>query len=181
MKQFSTRRLAMAALCVALGVILPITVHSIPRAGQILLPMHLHVLLCGLACGWPFGLACGILTPLLSSLVTGMPPAAMLPAMVCELAAYGLISGVLSQVVHTGKRPADLYIQLIGAMLIGRVVYGVMNALVFSAGSYSMAVFVSAAFVTALPGIIIQLVALPPLVLLLEKARLLESPYAVAA
>ena len=65
--------------------------------------------------------------------------------------------------------------------LIGRVVYGVMNALVFSAGSYSMAVFVSAAFVTALPGIIIQLVALPPLVLLLEKARLLESPYAVAA
>ena len=56
-----------------------------------------------------------------------------------------------------------------------------LHALVFSAGEYSMAVFLSGAFVTALPGIVIQLVVLPPLVLLLEKARLLESPYAVAA
>lgn len=181
MKQFSTRKLAMAALCVALGVVLPIAVHSIPRAGQILLPMHLPVLLCGLACGWPYGLACGILAPLLSSLITGMPPAAYLPSMLCELAAYGLISGVLSQVVRTGRRGADLYIQLIGAMLLGRVVYGAMNALVFSAGDYSMAVFLTAAFVTALPGIVIQLALLPGLVLLLEKARVLERPYPVAA
>lgn len=111
-----------------------------------------------------------------------MPPAAMLPAMVCELAAYGLISGVLSQVVHTGKRPADLYIQLIGAMLIGRVVYGVMNALVFSAGSYSMAVFVSAAFVTALArGIIIQLWPCPRWCCCWRRPGCWESPYAVAA
>lgn len=181
MKQFSTRKLVMAALCVALGVILPVAFHGIPRAGSIFLPMHIPVLLCGLACGWPYGLGCGILAPLLSSLITGMPPAAMLPAMVCELAAYGLISGVLSQVVRTGKRGADLYIQLIGAMLIGRVVYGVMNALVFSAGDYSMAVFLTAAFVTALPGIVIQLVVLPGLVMILEKAHVLERAYPVAA
>lgn len=181
MKQSPTRRLVMAALCVALGVVLPLAFHSVPRGGSIFLPMHIPVLLCGLACGWPYGLACGVLAPLCSSLITGMPPAAYLPSMLCELAAYGLIAGLLARFVHTGRRPADLYIQLIGAMLIGRVVYGVMNALVFSAGAYSMAIFLSAAFVTALPGILIQLVVLPPLVLLLEKARLLESPYAVTA
>ncbi|MFR1050514.1 MAG: ECF transporter S component [Oscillospiraceae bacterium] len=181
MKRSSTRRLVMAALCVALGVVLPMAFHSVPRGGSIFLPMHIPVLLCGLSCGWPYGLACGVLAPLCSSLITGMPPAAYLPSMLCELAAYGLISGLLARFLHTGRRSVDLYLQLIGAMLIGRVVYGVMNALVFSAGEYSMAVFLSGAFVTALPGIVIQLVVLPPLVLLLEKARLLESPYAVAA
>lgn len=181
MKQNHTRSLVMAALCVALGVALPQVFHSIPNAGSVLLPMHIPVLLCGLTCGWSYGLGCGILTPLMSSLITGMPGPAYLPAMVCELAAYGLISGLAARFVHTGKRPVDLYIQLISAMLLGRVVYGIMNALVFRAGAYSMELFVTAAFVTAAPGILIQLVALPALVAVLEKARVLESPYTQTA
>lgn len=179
MKQNQVRNLVMAALCVALGVALPQAFHAIPNAGSVLLPMHIPVLLCGLTCGWPYGLACGILTPLTSSLITGMPGPAYLPAMVCELAAYGLISGLTARFVRTGKRPADLYIQLISAMLLGRVVYGMMNALVFRAGVYSMELFITAAFVTAAPGILIQLAVLPSLVMVLEKARVVESPYAV--
>ena len=171
--KFNTKQLVLAALCVALGVVLPVAFHSIPNAGSVLLPMHIPVLLCGLVCG----LLSGILTPLLSSMITGMPPMAYLPGMLCELAAYGLAAGVLRRFVRTGKRPLDLYIQLVSAMLIGRLVYGVMNALIFSAGNYSFAVFVSGAFVTALPGIVIQLVLLPAVVLLLEKARLVEKPY----
>ena len=167
--KFNTKQLVLAALCVALGVVLPVAFHSIPNAGS--------VLLCGLVCGPVYGLLSGILTPLLSSMITGMPPMAYLPSMLCELAAYGLAAGVLRRFVRTGKRPLDLYIQLVSAMLIGRLVYGVMNALIFSAGNYSFAVFVSGAFVTALPGIVIQLVLLPAVVLLLEKARLVEKPY----
>ena len=49
MKRSSTRRLVMAALCVALGVVLPMAFHSVPRGGSIFLPMHIPVLLCGLA------------------------------------------------------------------------------------------------------------------------------------
>ena len=168
--KFNTKQLVLAALCVALGVVLPVAFHSIPNAGSVLLPMHIPVLLCGLVCGPVYGLLSGILTPLLSSMITGMPPMAYLPGMLCELAAYGLAAGVL-------RRFVDLYIQLVSAMLIGRLVYGVMNALIFSAGNYSFAVFVSGAFVTALPGIVIQLVLLPAVVLLLEKARLVEKPY----
>lgn len=174
--KMNAKPMVLAALCTALGVVLPMATHFIPNAGSVLLPMHVPVLLCGLVCGPVYGLGCGLLAPLLSSIATGMPPAAMLPAMLCELAAYGLAAGVLPKVIRTGRRTLDLYLQLIGAMLLGRAVYGMMNALVFSAGSYSFAAFVTAAFVTALPGIVIQLVLLPAVVLLLEKAHLVETP-----
>lgn len=181
MKRSQTHDLVFAALCVALGVALPLAFHGIPNAGSIFLPMHIPVLLCGLVAGWPYGLICGLLTPALSSILTGMPPAAYLPSMLCELAVYGLMAGLLCRLVHTGRRTADLYLQLVGAMLLGRVVYGAMNALVFSAGSYTLSLFLTAAFVTALPGIVIQLVVLPPLVLLLQKLRLVDDPYRAAA
>jgi len=170
-----TKRLIFAGLCVALGVVLPVAFHSIANAGSILLPMHIPVLLCGLVCGWPFGLACGALTPLLSSLFTGMPPAAMLPSMIAELAVYGLVSGLLMQKIKTGKLLLDLYLSLIAAMLAGRLVFGLLNALIFRAGSFSLPLWLTASFVTALPGIIIQLIVLPVLVLALQKTKLISE------
>lgn len=166
-----------AALCVALGVILPIAFHSIPNAGSIILPMHIPVLICGLICGWPFGLACGILAPLLSSLITGMPPIAYVPSMLCELAVYGLITGLLFKFIHTKKTIADTYISLVGAMIAGRIVYGILNALIFSVGKYSMSIWLTSAFVTSIPGIIIQLIIIPVLIVALEKAKLTERRY----
>lgn len=173
MKQ--VKYLVMAALCIALGVVLPITLHAIPNAGSILLPMHIPVLLCGLVCGPVYGVACGILTPLLSSLITSMPPMAMLPSMLCELGVYGLVAGILVRVIKTRYNIANLYLSLLGAMLIGRVVYGALNSLIFRAGEYSLQLWLTGAFVTALPGIAIQLVLLPVLVLALQKARLVEA------
>ena len=173
MKQ--VKYLVMTALCVALGVVLPVTLHAIPNAGSILLPMHIPVLLCGLVCGPVYGLACGILAPLLSSLITSMPPMAMLPSMICELAVYGLVAGILIRVIKTRYNIANLYLSLLGAMLIGRVIYGALNSLIFRAGEYSLQLWLTGAFVTALPGIAIQLVLLPVLVLALQKAGLVEA------
>lgn len=173
MKQ--VKYLVMTALCVALGVVLPVTLHAIPNAGSILLPMHIPVLLCGLVCGPVYGLACGILAPLLSSLITSMPPMAMLPSMICELAVYGLVAGILIRVIKTRYNIANLYLSLLGAMLIGRVIYGALNSLIFRAGEYSLQLWLTGAFVTALPGIAIQLVLLPVLVLALQKARLVKA------
>lgn len=171
----NTKLLIYAAMFTALGVALPVAFHSIPNAGSIFLPMHIPVLLCGLICGWPYGLACGILTPFLSSLITGMPPAAYLPGMLCELAVYGAVSGLMNKYIHTGKPIADLYIQLIVAMLAGRAVAGILNSLIFMAGSYSLSIFITGAFVTALPGIVIQLVAIPAIVRLMETAKLIPN------
>jgi len=170
-----TKRLVLAALCLALGVVLPIAFHSVANAGSIFLPMHIPVLLCGIICGWPYGLACGVLTPILSSLLTGMPPMAYVPSMVCELAMYGFASGLIKQLVKTGKPLLDIYIALISAMLLGRITFGVLNALIFRAGAYSFPVWMTAAFVTALPGIIIQIIIIPILVLALQKAKIIEA------
>jgi len=174
---FKIKNMVLAAMFVALGVVLPIAFHSIPNAGSIFLPMHIPVLLCGLICGWPYGLACGILAPLLSSLLTSMPPMAYLPSMLCELAVYGLVAGLLIYLIHTKIYLLDLYISLIGAMITGRLIAGVLKALIFNAGSYSMQAWISGSFVTALPGIIIQIVAIPIVVFMLEKAKLIDKRY----
>ena len=171
----STKRLILAGLCVALGIVLPVAFHSVANAGSIFLPMHIPVLLCGLICGWPYGLACGVLAPLLSSLITGMPPMAYLPGMLCELAVYGFVSGLLMRYVKTGKLLADLSISLVSAMLLGRLVLGLLNALLFRAGEYSVALWTTSAFVTALPGIAIQLAIIPALVLALKQSSLISE------
>ncbi len=114
MKQSHTKNLVLTAFCIALCIVLPMAFHAI-GAGATFLPMHIPVLLCGLLCGWPFGAACGLIGPLLSSLLTGMPPAfPTLPAMMLELCAYGVLTGLFYR-----KLRGNLYLSLIGAMLGG--------------------------------------------------------------
>lgn len=176
MKLSYTKKLAICAACVALCVVLPMAFHSIPNAGQVILPMHIPVLLCGLMCPWPYGLACGLLGPLLSSLTTGMPPAAMLPSMMVECAVYGAVSGVMMRFVRTKNSWLDLYISMITAMLAGRVVAGLANAWIFTPGTAPFA-WVTTSLVTGIPGIVIQLVLLPILVAALTRAKLLPKRY----
>lgn len=176
-KMSYVKRSIITALCIALCVVLPMAFHSVRNAGSIFSPMHIPVLLSGLICGWPFGLLCGLAGPLLSTLFTGMPPMAYLPSMMTELAIYGLMTGILMQAVHTKKIYADLYISLIGALLTGRIIAGIAQALIFSSGSYSMATWATSYFVTSLPGLVIQIVLIPTIYFALEKARLIPGRY----
>jgi len=162
------------ALLITIGIVLPMAFHSVPSGGLIFLPMHIPVLLCGLICGVPYGIACGIITPLLSSLMTGMPPTAILPSMLCELAVYGMVAALLIHFLPIKNTYVKVYISLTGAMLCGRIVFGVLNALIFRAGEYSMQMWTATAFVTALPGIIIQILLIPAVIFALKKARLIE-------
>ena len=173
----NTKKLIFAAMCVALGVVLPIAFHSVPQGGMVFLPMHIPVLLCGMICGWPYGLACGVLTPVISFAATGMPNAANLPGMLFELAVYGLTSGLLMKFVRTGRMAADIYISLACAMLLGRLTAGLLNGLIFRAGQYSLEMWTGVSFVTALPGIAIQLVLLPLVVIALERAKVVPKRY----
>lgn len=176
-KMSTVKKSIITAVCIALCVVLPQAFHAIPNAGSIYLPMHIPVLLCGLICGWPYGLLCGLAGPFLSSVITGMPPMAYLPSMLIECAVYGCTAGLLMQLVKTKNTYADLYISLAGAMLIGRIVAGICRALIFARGNYSMAAWGTSYFVTALPGIIIQLVLLPSIVFALMKAKLIPERY----
>ena len=173
------KRMILAALMAAMCVVLPLAFHSVPDGGSIFLPMHIPVLICGMICGWPYGFICGLLGPLLSCLLTGMPPLAYLPSMMVECAVYGMVTGLMLKFVRTGKLYGDLYLALVVAMVAGRVVSGVAKALIFSPG-ITMSYWITASFITALPGIVVQLVAVPLLVGMLMKTRYLPLRYPVA-
>ncbi len=176
MKLNYAKKVVYTALCAALCVVLPMAFHSIQNAGTIFLPMHIPVLLCGLMCGWPFGFICGVLGPLLSSLLTGMPPAAMLPSMMVECAAYGCVTGLGMKYIHTGKAIPDLYISMVIAMVAGRVLAGLAKSLLFSPGTAPFA-WVTTSLVMGIPGIVIQLILIPLVVMSLTRAKLLPHPY----
>ena len=163
-----THKVVCAALLIAAGVLLPQVFHLIggDTAGRIFLPMHIPVLLAGLLLGPVPGVAVGIVTPLLSFLFTGMPAVAVLPFMLFELFAYGLVSGLLGQI-----EKAPLYVALVAAQVAGRLA----NAgCLFIAGTLlhlkaAPAASVVTAFFTGLPGIVVQLVLIPPLVYAVRK------------
>ena len=165
MKKSPTFRLVLASLFTAIGVLLPSVFHTFGISGSIFLPMHIPVFLCGMVCGWQYGAICGILVPLLCSF-TGMPP--LFPtaiSMACELATYGFVSGLLIQ------KCKPLY-TLIAAMITGRVVMGLANTVLLgmSGKTYALSAFLSGAFVVSAPGSVVQLVLVPLLVTLLQKA-----------
>lgn len=172
------KKMIITAVCIALCVVLPMAFHAVQNAGSIFLPMHIPVLLCGLICGWPFSLICGVVGPLVSSLITSMPPMAMLPFMMLELGVYALVAGLVFRFIKTGKIYADLYISLVAAMVVGRIISGIARAITFTGdGAYSIAMWGTAYFVTGLPGIIIQLVLIPTIVFALMKAKLIPEKY----
>lgn len=176
MKLTPVKKLVFTAVCAALCLVLPMAFHTIPNAGTIFLPMHIPVLLCGLICGWPYGGVCGLIGPLISSLVTGMPPAAMLPSMMVECCVYGFTTGLLMKYVHTKHAAADLYISLVSAMVAGRVLAGFAKAWIFTPGVSPFA-WVTTSLVVGIPGIAIQLVLMPMVVFALTRAKLIPNRY----
>lgn len=170
------KKLMITALCVALGVIVPMAFHSIQNAGVVFCPMHIPILICALVCGWKYGLMCGVLAPILSSFITGMPAVGVLPFLTVEFAVYGVVAGLVMDKIKTKNIYADLYISLIVAMLAGRVVSGLVKAIVLTNG-YSIATWLTASFVTCLPGILIQMVLIPNLIMVLIKSNLIPNKY----
>ncbi|MBP3656639.1 MAG: ECF transporter S component [Clostridia bacterium] len=169
----SARRLTLSAMLLALGLLLPFLTGQIPQFGNMLCPMHLPVFLCGMLCGPVWGLAVGAITPLLRSMIFGMPVLMPMAAgMACELAAYGFVSGALRR--RLPRTLPMLYVSLIAAMVIGRLVWGVAALFFYgmAAKSFTWQIFVTSGFVNAIPGIILQLIVIPPVVRAAERASL---------
>lgn len=165
-----TRKLTLSAMFMAIAFVLPFLTGQIPQIGSMLCPMHIPLLLCGFFCGSPWGLVVGFATPILRSAILGMPQMfPMAVAMAFELAAYGFVAGWLHQKLQKKKR--NVYIALLGAMIIGRIVWGlVMFAFMgFDATKFGFSAFLAGAVINAIPGIILQLVLVPVLVISLKN------------
>jgi len=166
-------KLIFSAMFLALALVLPFLTGQIPMFGKMLCPMHIPVLLCGFFCGPWFGGAIGLIAPLLRSSLFGMPQ--LFPegiAMCFELCAYGFIAGLLY--TYLPKKPVYVYVSLISAMLTGRIVWGVVRVIFYGVGHipFGWTAFVTGAFVKAVPGIIVQIVLIPILVITLRKPLL---------
>ena len=164
-------KLVISAVCLALCMVLPFLTGQIPEIGSMLSPMHIPVLLCGFICGPAWAAVVGAVAPLLRFALFGMPP--LFPtgvAMCVELATYGAVSGVLYRLLP--RKPINVYVSLIAAMLTGRIVWGVVRAVLSGASgaAFTWAAFMAGAFTQAIPGIILHIVLIPLLVLALQKA-----------
>ncbi len=155
---------------------MPFFTGQIPSIGKMLLPMHIPVLLCGLICGPEYGLIVGFVLPLVRSLWLGMPglyPTAV--AMAFEMAAYGFVAGLLYS--RSKYRCIwALYKALIPAMLIGRIVWGAVSAVLigFSGSSFTFKAFIAGAILNCIPGIILQLILVPLVMIMLKRTRLVK-------
>lgn len=174
MKRTSLKNLILSAMFLAIGLVLPFFTGQIPAIGKMLLPMHIPVLLCGLICGWQWGLGIGFITPLLRSVLFSVPvmyPSAV--SMAFELAVYGAVIGYLY--AHSKYQCVKaLYKCMIPAMIAGRVVWGgVMIVLMGLGGSvFTWELFMAGAVLNALPGIALQLVLIPAVMVLLDRTKL---------
>jgi len=176
-KMSRTKRYVLTAMCITLCAVLPLVLHAVPGAGSTILPMHIPVLLCGLIVGWPFGLMAGLFGPLLSSFTTGMPLMAYAPIMMIELAVYGMVAGMIMPIARTKNQYANIYIALIPAMILGRIIAGIARAFMFVPETHNthLAWFVSSYFITSAPGIIIQLILIPVIIIALEKTNIIRK------
>jgi len=168
-------KMVLAALFLALAYVMPFLTGQIPEIGSMLCPLHIPILLCGFICGWPWGLLIGFIAPLLRSLTLGMPP--IFPTAVCmafELATYGAVAGLMHKLMP--KKKIFIYCSLIIAMIIGRMVWGV--AMYVCVGIYgdgfTFTAFITGAFINAVPGIIVQIVLIPMLVMVLDNPKVLN-------
>ena len=174
MSKKSTLKIVYAAVCLALALVLPFLTGQIQQIGNAIAPMHIPVFLCGFLCGWPYGAAVGAIAPILRFAVFGMP--VLMPtgvAMAFELATYGFVSGFLYKKLP--QTNLNIYISLISAMFLGRVLWGVMRFVLagFQATEFPFAAFVAGALTNAIPGIVLHIVLIPILVMALRRAKLL--------
>ena len=165
-------KMILAALFLAIAYVLPFFTGQIPEVGSMLLPMHIPVLLCGFICGAPWGILIGFIAPLLRSFVLGMPP--LFPTAVCmafELAVYGFSAGMMHRILP--RRKPYIYCSLIVAMVLGRIAWGIamMICLGINGGAFTFTAFVAGAITNAIPGIIVQIIIIPVLVMVLDRQK----------
>ena len=154
------KKMILSAFFLALGLVMPFITGQIPEIGSMLLPMHIPVLNGGLV---------GFIVPLMRSVIWGMPPIMAAIGMAFELAAYGMMTGLLYKILPKGK--VMIYIELVVAMIIGRVVWGIVSIAIYGiqGNAFSWQIFIGGALLNALPGIILQIVLVPVLVMALQR------------
>ena len=166
------RKITYTSLFIAIGIVLPFLTGQVPQIGNMLCPMHIPVLLCGFLCGWLWGLLAGLVVPVLRSFLFIMP--VLFPGAVCmafELGTYGMVAGILHEKLP--QKPWNVYVSLLGAMVTGRIIWGIAMSICMGLNgqAFGVVAFFAGAVTNAIPGILLQIVLIPIIVTVLEKEK----------
>ncbi len=168
----SVQKLTASAVSLALCMLLPFVTGQMPEIGNMLCPMHIPVLLCGYLCGWQYGLLVGFTAPFLRSFIFAAPP--LFPqavSMAFELAVYGFMTGFLNK--RLPEKTVFIYLNLIISMFSGRIVWGIVRFIIYGLGytQFNFSMFLAGAFAQAIPGIILQLIIIPIIVIAMKRVN----------
>ena len=175
MKKNDLLKLVLSAMFLAFSFVLPFLTMQIPEIGAMLCPMHIPILLCGFICGWKWGLGVGFVAPLFRSAILEMPP--IFPTATCmafELATYGAVAGIAYKLLP--KKKPYIYCALVIAMVVGRVVWGLVSLVCYGikGNGFTFSAFINGAIINAIPGIAIQIVLVPILVMVLKNKKVIN-------
>ncbi len=172
----NTKKIAIASMLLAVSFVLPFFTGQIPEIGNMLCPMHIPVILCGFVTGPAWGFVVGLISPVLRSVILGMPP--LFPtafSMAFELSAYGFISGFLFE--RLPRKNIYIYINLVISMILGRIIWGIVTFMLMGLDTetFGFSVFISSAVINAVPGIILQLIVIPITVIFVDKKGIIKK------
>lgn len=176
MKKKDLLRLIFSAMFLCMALLLPFLTGQIPQIGKMLLPMHIPVILCGMICGWQYGVAVGFIAPLLRGVLFANPvlfPTGIIMAF--ELAAYGFFAGLIYRLIRI-ENISKVYISLIISMVAGRIVKCIFQFFVlgFTDEGFVFTAFIAGAFTNAIPGIILQIILIPLIMFALQKLHFIS-------
>jgi hypothetical protein len=177
-KKITYKSLVSAGLIV-LAVVLPQLVHlALGQPGGVKwLPMYLPVLIGGCLLGAKWGLITGILSPLVSFIITSaignpMPAFARLPFMIAELAAFALVSGLFSKKIL--KNGLWAFPAVIAAQIAGRALFLLLIAVTQRFTSFTVPMIWNQ-IKAGLPGLLVQAIIVPVIIIILRKILIKDN------
>lgn len=177
MIESSLKKLIFSAFFLAMGFILPMLIGQIPTIGKALLPMHIPIFLCGMICDCKYGALIGFILPILRSLLFSVPvmyPTAI--AVAFEMACYGLTVGLIYG-FSKKKSIFSIYVSMIIAMILGRIVrcFAEILLLNLQGNSFIWKTFATGVILNSLPGILLQLIVIPIVMLTLKHYKIIDN------
>lgn len=173
MKLSPVKKSMISALCAAMCIVLPQTLSIIPGTDGVYGALHMPVLLCAFVCGGGSGFVCALIGLCLSSLIAGTPTLMMLPVLLAECMSGALVTGLIKKLCSFRKPERDIALCFGAGTILGRLGGAFVSALLFSFEATGFFIWMGGYFISAMPGMIVQMVLLPILVIALSNGGLI--------
>lgn len=164
---YSGRDLILAGFLCALAIVMPVLFHAM-GLGSTFLPMFIPIVIAGFLLPWPVAITVGVSAPMISTLLTGMPP--LFPPLMVVMMVEGIFLTLIPACLYQ-KFQTNIYICLILTLLADRVLVFFLIGWMARLLKLPAKEWGFARIVQGLPGIVLILIVVPPMVLMVSEKR----------